>query len=72
MLIALVLVCSVLVTPDLTQCGERNAVDVLVVPGEESNPAMCFMHGQAYIAETALGHFGADERLKVICHPRKP
>jgi hypothetical protein len=25
------------------------------------------MHGQAYLAETAIGEFGQDERVKVAC-----
>jgi hypothetical protein len=33
-----------------------------------SNPATCFMHGQAYVAGTTLGHeLPANERVKVVC-----
>jgi hypothetical protein len=70
MLTALVLVCSLAATPDLRGCDQSNAVDVMRVPEEQSNPAICFMHGQAYLAGTALGRqLGADERVKVVCAP---
>ena len=55
MLKALVLVCSVAITPDLRTCDQNNAVDVVLVPEEFGSPAMCFMHGQAYLAQTELG-----------------
>jgi hypothetical protein len=50
MLTALVLVCSIVVAPDLAACNRANAVDVIHVPEEFGNPATCFMHGQAYLA----------------------
>jgi hypothetical protein len=72
MLTALVLVCSLAATPDLRACDETNAVDVMRVPDEYGSPAACFMEGQAYIAQTALGRgFGDDDRLKVVCTPSK-
>jgi hypothetical protein len=68
MLTALVLVCSLAATPDLHDCTQANAVDVVRVPGEFANPATCFMHGQAYLAETTLGRgLTADDRVKVMC-----
>ena len=68
MLTALVLVCSLAATPDLRECTQSNAVDVVRVPGEFANPATCFMHGQAYLAETTLGRdLTADDRVKVMC-----
>ena len=68
MLMALVLVCSLSATPDLADCTRSNAVSVIRVPEEFGNPATCFMHGQAYLAETSLGRDLADnERIKVIC-----
>jgi hypothetical protein len=69
-LTALILVCSLAVTPDLSDCSRSNAVDTMYVPEPEqfANPATCFMHGQAYLAETALGRdISQDERVKVIC-----
>jgi hypothetical protein len=72
MLTALVLVCSLAMTPDLRACDPSNATDVMRVPEEFGNPATCFMHGQAYLAETTIGRqLGADERLKVVCQPSK-
>ena len=68
MLTALVLICSLATTPDLGSCTRDNAVDVLRVPESFGNPAMCFMHGQAYLADTSLGRDLADnERVKVVC-----
>ena len=72
MLKALVLVCSVAITPDLRTCDQNNAVDVVLVPEEFGSPAMCFMHGQAYLAQTELGRqLTTDDRLKVTCSPTK-
>jgi hypothetical protein len=40
----------------------------MYVPEQFANPAACFMHGQAYLAETALGRdISQDERVKVVC-----
>ncbi len=70
MLTALVLVCSLAITPDLTSCNQDNAVSVTSVPEQSGNPAMCFLHGQAYFAETAMGrNLADDERVKVVCAP---
>ena len=68
MLTALILICSTAITPDLAACNRTNAVDVMRVPVEFGSPATCFMHGQAYLAETTLGRELTDnERVKVVC-----
>jgi hypothetical protein len=68
MLTALVLVCSLALTPDISGCSRENAVQVLNVPSEFTNPATCFMHGQAYLAQTTIGRdLGAQERVKIVC-----
>jgi hypothetical protein len=68
MLMALVLICSLSATPDLADCTRTNAVSVLRVPEEFGNPVTCFMHGQAYLAETSLARdLGENERVKVVC-----
>jgi hypothetical protein len=68
MLTALVLICSVAVTPDLRDCSRANAAAVMRVPAEFGNPATCFMHAQAYLAETSIGQeLGSDDRVKVVC-----
>jgi hypothetical protein len=68
MLIALVLICSIKVTPDLQDCTRDNATAVLWVPGEFGHPATCLMQAQAFLAETSIAHeFGDDDRVKVIC-----
>jgi len=41
---------------------------VMRMPAEFGNPATCFMHGQAYLAQTSIGLELADnERVKVFC-----
>jgi hypothetical protein len=67
-LTVLMLICSNVITPDLAACNRTNAVNVMRVPVEFGSPATCFMHGQAYLAETTLGRDVVDnERVKVIC-----
>ncbi|MEJ2378960.1 MAG: hypothetical protein P8Y71_27415 [Pseudolabrys sp.] len=42
------------------------------MPETFSNPVTCFMHGQAYIAGTALGrNLASDERVRVICRRKQ-
>ena len=73
MLTALVLVCSILVTPNLRDCDETNARVVMVVPSEFASPITCTMHGQAYVAQTAIGrNLAESDRVKVVCRPRQP
>jgi hypothetical protein len=68
MLTALILICSAAVTPDLRDCTPDNATAVMRVPAEFRNPATCFMHGQAYLAETSIGQeLGDNDRIKVVC-----
>jgi len=68
MLIALVLICSTAVTPDLRDCTRDNAVTVMLLPVQSGNPATCFMHGQAYLAQTSIGQdIGVDDRVKIVC-----
>jgi hypothetical protein len=68
MLTALILVCSLTLTPDLQECSRDNAVHVLQVPEEFALPAMCAMRGQAFIAETSIGQeLANNERIKVMC-----
>jgi hypothetical protein len=67
-LTALVLVCSLSVTPDLRACDRDNAVHVMRVPEEFAVPAMCAMRGQAFLAETSIGQeLARDERVKILC-----
>jgi hypothetical protein len=73
LLTALILICSILVTPDLRDCDENNARVVMVVPEEFASPITCAMHGQAYVAETAIGrNLAKTDRIKVVCRPRQP
>jgi hypothetical protein len=71
MLTGIILVCSIVTTPELGDCNRSNAVHVLLLP-EAANPVMCMMHGQAYLAATVLGReLRADERVKIICEGGK-
>jgi hypothetical protein len=66
MLTALILICSTTVTP--SDCTRDNATTVIRVPAKFGNPAKCFMHGQAYLAETSIGQtLSNDDRVKVVC-----
>jgi hypothetical protein len=68
MLTALILVCSLAIAPDIASCTRANAVHVMRVPTAFASPATCFMHGQAYLAETTIGRdLAHNERVKVIC-----
>jgi hypothetical protein len=72
MLTALVLLCSISTTPDLRDCTEDNARAVMRVPAEFSNPVTCALHGQTYLAETAVGrNLSKDDRVKVVCVRRE-
>jgi len=72
MLTALVLICSVAITPDLRECTRDNASAVMRVPAEFGNPATCFTHGQAYLAQTSLGEeLSENDRVKLVCLPSK-
>jgi hypothetical protein len=68
MLTALVLICSTAITPDLRDCTRDNATTVMLVPVQSGNPATCFMHGQAYLAQTSIGQeLGSNDQVKVVC-----
>jgi hypothetical protein len=68
MLTALVLVCSLAITPDLASCDQSNAIDVIRVADEFGSPGSCLMHGQSYIAQTEFGQqLREDERIKISC-----
>jgi len=72
MLTALVLICSLAITPDLRACDRHNAVDVMRVPDEIVSPASCLMLGQAYLAQTAIGReLAKDEAVKIVCAPSR-
>jgi hypothetical protein len=67
-LTALILICSLNSTPDIAACNQSNAVDTMRVPEEFGNPVTCFMHGQAFLAQTELGReIAENERVKVVC-----
>jgi hypothetical protein len=68
MLTALLVICSAAVTPDLGHYTRKSATAEIAVPVEIANPALCLMHGQAYLAGTSFGRdLGSDDRIKIIC-----
>ena len=68
MLTALVLICSVSITPDIHDCNRKNAADVMRVPAEYASPVSCFLRGQAFLAETSLAQdLGETNRVKIVC-----
>lgn len=73
MLSALILVCSLAAAPDLEHCTEASADIVLRDPEAFASPLTCFLHGQAYLAETAIGaEIGESPHLvRVVCARRR-
>jgi hypothetical protein len=68
MLSALILICSLSSAADASTCTEQNAVQVLRSPEAFANPVACLMHGQAYLANSAVGRdLNEGETVKVIC-----
>lgn len=68
MLTTLVLVCSVAITPDIRDCNVGSARIVMRVPEAYASPVTCAMHGQAYLAETAVGrNLTEGDRVKIVC-----
>ena len=68
MLTALVLICSLAVTPDIRHCTRENATSVMRVPIEFGHPATCLMQGQTLLAQTSIGQdLSETDRVKIIC-----
>jgi hypothetical protein len=68
MLTALILVCSFAFVPDLAACTEENALVVVRDPETFASPGSCLMHGQAYLAESAIGRdLSKSEAVKILC-----
>jgi hypothetical protein len=64
MLVALIFVCSAAVV----ECTHENAQTVMRVPAEFVNPITCFMHAQAYVAQTSFGQeLGSTDRVRIVC-----
>jgi hypothetical protein len=72
MLVALVLICSTTAVSDLGDCTPSNARMVMRVPADFGSPITCFMHAQAYVAETSFGEeLGTEDRVKIMCVRRE-
>ena len=68
MLTALILICSLAVTPDIRHCTRENATSVMRVPIEFGHPATCLMQGQTFLAQTSIGQdLSETDRVKIIC-----
>ena len=53
-------------TPTLTVQSELG--ETWIARSSCTSPATCAMHGQAYLAETAIGRsLGSRDRVKVVC-----
>ena len=66
MLTALILVCSLATVSN--NCTRDNALDVVYVPATFASSATCFMHAQAYAANSLIGRdLPQNEAIKVIC-----
>jgi hypothetical protein len=67
-LTALILICSVAVSPDLGECTRRNAITEMRVLSEFENPILCLMHAEGYLAGTSFGQeLNSSDRVKIIC-----
>lgn len=65
MMKTLILVCAIGLPRG--DCGVDTAVSVIQGP-ESGNPAMCALHGQAYLAETVLSDYlNGEHYLKIAC-----
>jgi hypothetical protein len=65
MLKIVILICSITLPP--ADCQTNTANDVISGP-EAANEVMCGMHGQAYIASTAIAsRQREDEYVKIKC-----
>lgn len=65
MFTVLILICSINLAP--MDCQANSAVDVIQGP-EAASEEMCGLHGQAYLAEIALGtRHREDEYVKIKC-----
>jgi len=68
MLMAVILICSTAVVSHLGDCAPKNARLVMRVPAEFANPVTCFMHAQAYIAETSFGQeLDSKDLVRIMC-----
>jgi hypothetical protein len=68
MLTAVILICSLSSVPDIRACTEDNALEVLRSPETFASPVTCLMHGQAYVANSAMGRdLNVNDAVKVIC-----
>jgi hypothetical protein len=68
MLQIVILICSTSLSP--AACQKDTALDVIVGP-RASNPMMCGMQGQAYVARTAIVGRSPNEYVKIKCSPLK-
>jgi len=52
----------------LRDCTRETAIDVMRTPVETANPATCFLHGQAFVAQTSIAQdLRGTDRIKIVC-----
>jgi hypothetical protein len=68
MLQIVILICATSLLP--AECQTNTALDVIVGP-KASNPMMCGLQGQAYVARTAIVGRSPNEYVKIKCAPPK-
>ena len=70
MLTAIVLICSLSLTPSIQDCTQETAVQFFKVPEQTQLPGMCLKIGLEYFSQTEFAHhLAANERIKVVCVP---
>jgi hypothetical protein len=63
---ALVLLCSLMSTPDPGMCDEHTAIAVVRVPEEFNSGVTCALNAMAYIGETSVKPT-EQEYIRVVC-----
>jgi len=67
MLQIVILICASSLSP--SECQTNTALDVIMGP-QASNPMMCGLQGQAYVARTAIVGRSPNEYVKIRCSPK--
>jgi hypothetical protein len=71
MLVALVLICPLFASTEVTHCAWSKATAAIRLPGEFASPVPCLLHGHAFFSERSLAmHLSESEQVKVVCAPK--
>jgi hypothetical protein len=66
MLMALILVCSIALVPDIRECTKENAVDIIYGPEPTALPSACLIMATELAASLSFGSEG-DTYVKIGC-----